>query len=210
MTQTPPETQRYDVNDAISYIGAMLGSVRGQPDYQNHTAGTSWEPGRGAPDAPHATSGGAASYPGGYSYAGQGGGTSDWDTFYSGLLSKLGLPETPANMAFLRAWNQAEGMQTSTNNPFATTQGAEGAGSINSVGVKSYRDMDQGIQATVETLQNGYYDDILAALRAGNDPMAAAVAVANSPWGTGSLVMRVLESAPSSATGGGTLEGYQP
>lgn len=131
-------------------------------------------------------------YPSNYSYSGGGGGASDFDPFYTALLSKLNLPQTDANMAFLRAWNQAEGMQPGTNNPFATTQGAAGASNFNSVGVKVYPSFDTGVEATAQTLQNGYYGDILGAMQAGNDPMAAAVAVANSPWGTGSLVMGVL------------------
>jgi len=58
---------------------------------------------------------------------------------------------------------------------------------MNSVGVKAYSSWAVGLRATVITLHNGYYDEILAALRRGDDAQAAADAVAASPWGTGSF-----------------------
>jgi cell wall-associated NlpC family hydrolase len=95
---------------------------------------------------------------------------------------------------FLNAWARAEGGSAS-NNPFNTTQRAPGASSYNSVGVRNYATPSQGIGATVATLNNGRYENILAALKAGNDARAAASALANSPWGTGSLVLKVLGGA---------------
>ncbi len=44
---------------------------------------------------------------------------------------------------------------------------------------------------------NGRYGNILAALKAGNNAMAVAQAIANSPWGTGSLVEKILSSQKS-------------
>lgn len=184
--------QTYDIEKFAAHLGNALQFLKAPGGDQPQTANQTGQPDPiAALPATHAPGNGGATYPSGYSYSG-GSGTSNWDDFYQGLLGKLGLPVTDANMAFMRAWNQAEGMSTDTNNPFATTQGAPGATSINSVGVKSYGSMEQGIQATAETLQNGYYDDIMSAMQSGTDPMQAAVAVANSPWGTGSLVMRVL------------------
>lgn len=121
------------------------------------------------------------------------------DGFYVALLNKLGMPVTGANMQFMRAWNRAEGMDSSHYNPFATTQAASGASNVNRVGVKSYTSFDQGVNATAQTLQNGRYGSILDALRNGNDSMAAARAVAATPWGTGTLIQKVLggSNAPS-------------
>ena len=58
---------------------------------------------------------------------------------------------------------------------------------MNSVGVKAYRSWSQGFEATIITLRNGYYERILAALRAGDDAVEVAHAVAASPWGTGNF-----------------------
>jgi cell wall-associated NlpC family hydrolase len=65
-------------------------------------------------------------------------------------------------------------------------------GNYNSVGVKNYATPQQGIQATAATLMNGKYANIIAALKQGQDPRQMALALANSPWGTGALVLKVL------------------
>ena len=114
------------------------------------------------------------------------------------ILHALGAPVTPANLTFLNAWARAEG-GTASNNPFNTTQSAPGASSYNRVGVRNYATPQQGIQATVQTLQNGHYGNILSALRQGSSAQAAASALAASPWGTGSLVEKVLGNAPVQA-----------
>jgi cell wall-associated NlpC family hydrolase len=118
------------------------------------------------------------------------------------ILRGIGAPATPQNVRFLDAWQKAEGGGTANNanfNPLNTTQGASGAGSINSVGVKSYRNAGQGIRATVQTLLNGHYGDIVSGLRGGR---ASAQSLASSKslgtWGTGSGVLRVLGSGPVS------------
>src|SRR4029077_19033537 len=82
-------------------------------------------------------------------------------------------------------------------NPFNTTQSAPGASSYNSVGVRNYQTPDQGVMATVQTLQNGRYGNIIQAMKAGKDPIAMAKALAASPWGTGALVLKVLGAAPT-------------
>ena len=107
------------------------------------------------------------------------------------LLKRLGMPTTSENVRAMTAWAQAEGTGASFN-PLATTQGAAGASNFNSVGVKNYVSYDQGLQATVQTLTNGRYENILSALRAGTNADAVGQAVEDSPWGTGGLVLRVL------------------
>lgn len=116
--------------------------------------------------------------------------TGDWR---SDVLSRLGSPATEANLQALDAWARAEGGDNHERfNWLNTTQDMDGAASINSHGVKRYTDYQQGIDATVRTLQNGRYDDILEAFNRGDSSMAVANAIARSPWGTGGLVQKIL------------------
>lgn len=111
-------------------------------------------------------------------------------TWAKALLQQLGLPLTEQNVAAITAWELAEGghwHNSAHYNPLNTTMPERGATAMNSVGVKAYLSWAQGFQATIATLRNGYYTGILAALRAGNDAIAVADAVAASPWGTGNF-----------------------
>lgn len=83
------------------------------------------------------------------------------------LLDKLDAPRTPENYDFLAAWAERENTRAE-NNPLATTQDAPGSSSFNAAGVKNYDTPGVGAAATYRTLTNGYYGDILAALRSGN------------------------------------------
>ena len=111
-------------------------------------------------------------------------------TWAKALLQQIKMPLTSANVAALTAWELAEGghwHNSAHYNPLNTTMPERGATSMNSVGVKAYLSWAQGFQATIATLRNGYYGRILAALRAGDDAIAVANAVATSPWGTGNF-----------------------
>lgn len=92
---------------------------------------------------------------------------------------------------FLRAWAQAEGCYA-THNPFATTQPATGATNFNSVGVKNYVSWGQGVAKTAETLLNGKYEPLVEELRRGQSSTEMALALADTPWGTGELTHKVL------------------
>jgi len=108
------------------------------------------------------------------------------------LAGMLGVNLTPAVNQYFNAWAQAEG-GGATNNPFNTTMSGYGAtGNYNSVGVKNYGSSQQGLQATAATLMNGKYGNIMQALRQGTNARQMALALANSPWGTGALVLKVL------------------
>jgi len=115
------------------------------------------------------------------------------------ILAGVGVKNTPENLRFFDAWARAEG-GSATNNPFNTTQSAPGASAYNSVGVRNFVSPQQGIDATVNTLTNGRYGNIIGALRAGDSAMAAAQALAASPWGTGPLVEKIL-GGPAAAAG---------
>ena len=111
-------------------------------------------------------------------------------TWAKALLQQLGMPLTEQNVAAVTAWELAEGghwHNSAHYNPLDTTMPEPGATAMNSVGVKAYVSWAQGFQATIATLRNGYYGGILAALRAGDDAIAVADAVAASPWGTGNF-----------------------
>ncbi len=111
-------------------------------------------------------------------------------TWAKALLQQLGMQLTAQNIAAITAWEMAEGghwHNSAYYNPLNTTMPEPGASSMNSVGVKAYVSWAQGFAATIATLRNGYYGGILAALRAGNDAIAVADAVAASPWGTGNF-----------------------
>lgn len=123
-------------------------------------------------------------------------GVANWQSV---LLGMLGYKDTPQNELFLADWQRAEG-GNAENNPFNTTQPGFGSiGNYNSVGVKRYGTPMQGLKATAATLRNGRYQGILDALNKGNNARAAATALANSPWGTGSLVLKMLGGHPTAA-----------
>jgi len=131
------------------------------------------------------------------------------EDFAKDVLAGIGAPTTAENIRAMTAWMQAEG-GTAAFNPMNTTQPASGATDYNSVGVKNFTSWQQGVQATIQTLQNGHYPNIIAALQQGNNAGAVAAAVGASPWGTsGQLMAQVLgttlNNAPVStqASGGG-------
>lgn len=131
------------------------------------------------------------------------------------LAQAVGAPLTPETRRFFDAWRQAEG-GTASFNPFNTTQPAPGATSYNSVGVRNYPSLEEGVQATADTLRNGYYRPLLSDLQHGASAVQLARDVAASPWGTGSGVLRVLGAggaAPAqlpAAASGYQSEGMSP
>ena len=113
--------------------------------------------------------------------------------FYEKLLENLGAPVSDENLKFLYAWRQAEG-KAGRYNPFNTTQGMPGATKFNSVGVRNYQSLEDGMVATIKTLKNGRYDCIVSGLREdiGADNIAQCASL--KTWGTGGLVAKVLNS----------------
>lgn len=115
------------------------------------------------------------------------------------LLQKVGIQPTPDATRLAAGWIQAEGgLVNNSNNPLNTTLKAPGAiGSVNSVGVTKFGNLDQGISADAQTLANARYAGIRSALQSGNTNKFVQ-AVGSSPWGTSSdLLGRVLGSSPT-------------
>lgn len=108
------------------------------------------------------------------------------------LLGRLDAPVTIDNVRALAAWVGAEHNDVRFRNPLATTMGAPGARDVNDHGVKAYPSDEVGLDATVRTLRNGWYDEILTGLQQGDSALRVVVAVAASPWGTGDNAIRRL------------------
>jgi|SRR5712664_1385982 len=96
------------------------------------------------------------------------------------LLDSLGAPRTAANIASLEHWKLREtvgwppqdkdgnGNLFVVDNPMNTGRRCCGGTTINSAGIQSYPSLSAGLEATVITLHNGHYGDILGQLRKGN------------------------------------------
>jgi len=123
--------------------------------------------------------------------------------FYEKVLKGIGAPVTKSNLKFMYAWRQGEGAKARFN-PFNTTKSKPDASFYNCLkkdgekcvsGVRNYESEDEGIKATVETLNLDYYDCITDGLK--NDIGAKKIArkckSALKTWGTGELVAKVLD-----------------
>lgn len=90
------------------------------------------------------------------------------------LLKSIHAPATPANIESMTNWVQHESVfpggpnRGGLWNPLNTTQSEPGDSTYNSVGVRNYPSEQEGLRATVQTLNNGNYNDILLQLRAGH------------------------------------------
>lgn len=118
--------------------------------------------------------------------------------FALSLLYAMDIAPRPENVRALVAWQKAEGGHWANSakfNPLNTTREMNGAQSMNSVGVKVYRSWDEGLEATVKTLQQSDYRGVVAALRAGSAEQVSA-ALVRSPWGTKTGFVGVLKTIP--------------
>lgn len=104
--------------------------------------------------------------------------------FSAALLARLGAPATADNMKILDIWQLAEG--GSKENPFNTTLQTSHGTPIegNSAKVERYDSMASGLNATVSTLNESKFRNILTALRKGQSAHLTALAIKNSKWGS--------------------------
>ena len=122
--------------------------------------------------------------------------------FYTKVLSNIGAPISKENLLFFYAWRQAEGAK-STYNPFNTTQPKEGSTLWNCLskksgkcvgGVRNYKTKQDGIDATVKTINNGNYKCIVDGLKGNKGAAKIAECPDLKKWGTGRGVTRVLKT----------------
>lgn len=104
------------------------------------------------------------------------------------LLHALGNTNPSAEtVAFVEAWVRAENTRAE-HNPLATTQPMPGDTCFNYLsgkcGVRNYTSRSQGLDATVKTLQNGLYPNIVTGLLT-NNPRLAHNQNELDTWGTG-------------------------
>ncbi len=104
------------------------------------------------------------------------------------FLQVMGAPRCHANLVVAIAWQAQEGTQAAWN-PLATTHRMDGSTDFNSVGVQNYRTLAQGLEATKETIENGWqsygYGGVIRSMRDCADPLDTARAIAASAWCSG-------------------------
>ena len=112
--------------------------------------------------------------------------------FATQVLLAIGALPSINNLKAMLSWMQGENTRAG-NNPLATTWSEydnQGATWFNTFGdegqyhVRNYATPEQGVEATVKTLQQGYYTDIVAALQRGTTTDELESLVQQSPWGT--------------------------
>jgi hypothetical protein len=117
--------------------------------------------------------------------------------FAKALLDRLGLKPTKRRLWALLAWMQAEGGNAKFN-PLNTTHDMPHATDYNSVHVKDYASLSEGVIATAKTLDYGArhslygYKAIREALVKNKWASVTLAAVERSEWGTGGLALLCL------------------
>jgi hypothetical protein len=111
-------------------------------------------------------------------------------------LSNLGAQSTSNNKIAIVGWIQAEGSGCAYN-PLDTTLALDGSSRCNSVGVQNYKDLNDGVIATVKTISVNAYGSpsIVSCLKRSCDPVSTAGAIAASSWGTGQLAVECITEA---------------
>lgn len=119
------------------------------------------------------------------------------EDFARAVLKGIEAPDSKRNLWALVSWMQAEGGSAKWN-PLNTTQEMAQATDYNWVGVKNYVSFEQGVAATVKTLNYGAdrglygYKPIRRRLRKNAWAYWTLRAVEKSIWGTGGLALRCL------------------
>ena len=118
---------------------------------------------------------------------------SDIRRWATSFLAEIGAPITDDNLKAIGMWAQREGgwsQNSAAYNPLNTTLPLPGSWSMNDVGVKGYRTFEEGIRATVATLEGNRADQrgytaILNALRGNAGVVSVLSAVNASAWRAG-------------------------
>jgi len=108
-----------------------------------------------------------------------------YEAWASGFLDRLDAPRCDENLLIVVAWETSEST-TAAYNPLATTHVMEGATDMNSVGVKNYVSLEQGLDAARDTLTGGAesygYGAIVDSLRVCAPAETTAATVNASAW----------------------------
>jgi uncharacterized coiled-coil protein SlyX len=106
------------------------------------------------------------------------------------LLQIFDAPTCRENRVVVVAWQVQEFTQAAWN-PLATTHRMPGSTDFNGVGVQNFASLEQGLEATKETIQNGWdvygYGAIVGSLRRCDDALTTASRIAASSWCPGCL-----------------------
>ena len=90
---------------------------------------------------------------------------SETEEILTKILEGLGITPTDGNIIFIKAWRQAEGGRAAFN-AFNTILNKPGATRYNNIGVKNYKNKEDGISANVQSLQtNSVYNNMLQKLK---------------------------------------------
>lgn len=148
------------------------------------------------------------------------------DSFYIQVLQGLNIPVNATTLQFFKNWHQNE-LTTNvggglTYNPFNTTRQVPGSTPLsgnpsgnNGHPVQVYQNEQQGVQATVDTLKQSQYKNLVADLKslktmpytdskgASRPFLKASADLVTSPWGTHTII-DPLNGQPVN-NGGGTI-----
>lgn len=134
--------------------------------------------------------------------------THDLVTFARQVLHGLGVPVTTGNVNFIVAWANREGGGGAWN-PLNTTQGEPGSTALagNSAGVQNFTSFAQGVNATVSTLKNGFYNDVVTALQTGKANPNASYSGLSTWSGGGYSNLSGVAATNKAVASGGTFTG---
>jgi hypothetical protein len=104
-------------------------------------------------------------------------------------LTACGFPVVNESIIACVAWAESERSHLlpptgAEWNPFDTENPWANATDFNTVGVKNYATVDDGIAATKATVFNGYYPNVVAAFKTKQTANLICQAVTRSPWGS--------------------------
>jgi hypothetical protein len=118
--------------------------------------------------------------------------------FAAAVLQRLGVAVDEGNIQNLMRWMEQEDSRQKASpgsknivaidrfNPLNTTYALPGSTDVNDVKVKGYKSFEDGVDATVKTLQSKNYDysPIINALKTRTDFNSFKQAIGSTPWGT--------------------------
>ncbi len=103
----------------------------------------------------------------------------------------------PTDVRFIDAWARAEGADEKCFNPLNTTLDYGINTSINSVNVRCYADDQTGLEATIKTINQDNFSEVVTELRK-NDAEGFVRALGSSEWGTDANTVQTLLAAEHS------------